>query len=573
MATGTLVHRNDENQVSALQYRAWGYYGYPSRVASTSPTGSSGAAPAVSPVGEVRYVIGWEADQMSRMDWTVLVNGSATWTLTLPSGVTIVSNDEVLVDDETHPRRASNRLLTEAINWTRSMVRQVTTNLFVAGELDYIARATPTTTTTASEVWQVVSVIHPDRAELLASAALRAHGLWPHPADPDRPDAPLFGVLDILEELVWLSRLARAQSRNRVAMRGILGVADGLSFASGGDFWSEWERAMSEPMESPDNVQPLILRGPTELVEPSRAEGMRGLSWIVPQLPYDDKVDVRMNSAIQRLAYGLPTPPEVLLGMQSQSRATAYQVDDNSYRAHVEPAADLVAQVATSALAQVVDDSTTRVQVLPDPTAILARRRTVADTLEAFDRGAVSYDYLREILAIPPDAAPSAADLEQIAISQGGAPSSQGTPAGAPADPGNVAASPPVEETLAAELRGATQQACERARERVGAKLRTRADMRSKVTQTCPNERVAADLGLNPLTLSETGVPLASVIEPAIEGVLSWWAERTEPYQHAEDSRNHLTLALTDHVLATLCQPRATPLPIEDCRKVVEVLH
>ena len=59
--------------------------------------------------------------------------------------------------------------------------------------------------------------------------------------------------------------------------------------------------------------------------------------WLQMSHSYDELLDKRLTSAIQRLAWSLPMPPEILLGMAASNRAVAFQVEDASYREHVEP--------------------------------------------------------------------------------------------------------------------------------------------------------------------------------------------------------------------------------------------
>ena len=61
--------------VQDLQRRACGFYGFP---------GSKNR-----PVGEVHYVNEWLGDQMTRLDWDVLIDGSEVWSVTLADGQTI----------------------------------------------------------------------------------------------------------------------------------------------------------------------------------------------------------------------------------------------------------------------------------------------------------------------------------------------------------------------------------------------------------------------------------------------------------------------------------------------------
>lgn len=610
MATGTLAERDPNGGACAEQLDAWSFYGLPSSFGTSSEVKSGRQ------VGEVRYVVGWAADQMSRMGWRILVGGSETWTLTLPgvgqgeSTVVRSNGEQDDPDAPDHPVNASAELL-EAVGWNSSMVRQVTTNLYVAGEMQYIL--TTGDAAKATGTWQVVSVIHPHRDKLLKESKYTVRGLIPHPADPDSPDAPIFGVLPILEDMDWLNRLSRSQSSNRVGTRGLIGIADDISIANGaGEFFEDFEDAISKEMTDPTDVAPVILRGPAERIA-QRGNGMEGLSWVIPTFPYDDKVDARMAKLVERLAYGLPIPPEILLGMQAASRATAFQVEEQSYRAHIEPMAVQIAKVPREALELLLSE-TEELEIVPDPTTILARRHSTQDVLEAFDRGAVGYDYLRETLGIPNRAEPSEEDDIRRAKLEGSSDASVPTDPGAeaaeeavegPEGPVNAAAglvSGPlrrtlgeeadpasittldelsealdhVDATLLAELGGATQQATERAREVLGAAVRSSEAGRSSIPADIPNVEVATKLGAD--GLAALGVNLPQRVEGAVAPLLGWWETRVTGAQKTvakllgeglaptfsttatADSLERLELAMAVHVEQTLGSPVAQPL-------------
>lgn len=532
------------------QKRAWAFYGEPhapatkDRVNTTSTTSFSSNG---KQVGEVRYIVGWMADQMVRMGWKILIDGSTDWMLKLPGGESVESKGEVGKDpesDPTHPANASRKVL-ESIAWDSRTVREVTTNLFVAGELHYVHDK--------DGKWRVVSVIRPDREQLLDKAKIKVRGIWPHPADPEAPDAPLFGVLNILDDLLWLNLLSRSQSANRAGMRGILGVSDswrvaGQSDSTNADFWTQLNAALSRPMESPDDVSPVGLVGPLELVTPKDG-GMMGLTWSIPEFPYDDKIDEKMQGKVQRLAYGLPIPPEVLLGLQAQSKATAFQVEGSTYRAHIEPVALLVSQIATDTLRKFIDGETT-VEVVPDPTVILARRSSVADVFEAHDRGIVSDAYTREVIGIPQDAAPDEAEMARRAKAK------QPTVVDGVSDPGNDAAEPinaaarqmpadggdtgplfdsdaserlssalhTIDSTLFYELVGSSHAAVSKAHERLGARVRASSRLKSAFPAEMSNE----DLGREhaEAIMSALGTDGEKIVNAAIEPTIKWWGKR-----------------------------------------------
>lgn len=551
-----------------LQVKAWGYYG------SYGVAGQQTAAPGTTvygqaqswgqePVGEVRYIVGWASDQMARMRWRVLVDGSPDWEIELADGQIARSSAEGGDDQsrgaEGHTNSVASEKVLRHIGWNSSTVRLVTANLYVAGELFYVF---------VDDGWRVVSVVHPDQKKIFAKAKHIVRGLWPSPVDPDQPDAPLFGVLPILEDMDWLSRLSRSQSANRVGMRGILGSADGLNFAGGGDFWDEWDKSLRAKMADPTDVGPVHLRGAKELVEPQASgRGMGGLSWVVPDFPYDARIEGRMESLIHRLSYGLPIPPEILLGLSAQSRATAFQVEENSYRAHIEPPALIVAQIATDVLNTLFADTDMEIEVVPDPSLLLAKRHTVQDVKDAHDRGAVSDSYLREVLGIPEWAAPSPEERrERLAGAnplEGGHSPTTETPRqrAARADREDPSGTPPQEKsldpTVLAEWRGRIDAALYRVLDRLGAKARTHKALRDILPAELPNVAVPAHLGLS--DLEGAGIDVAELVSDS----LLFLAPRTAAGDCFVDG-------LTEYVLANLDDPNLSTPRDEDLANLLQ---
>lgn len=554
--------KNIADPPTAEQRSAWKYYGEPGKAKASAENSNVGPQ-----VGEARYVIGWMADQMVRMGWRATIDGSETWEIEAADGVIISDEQE---DDPSNPAHSANasRKLLETIEWDSRTVREVTTNLFVAGELHYALERG------SDPKWRVVSVIRKDREDILENSSIIIHGLWPHPADPACPDAPMFGVLGVLDDMAWLNRLSRSQSANRVGMRGIIGVADGMTTSTGqtGEaFWSDFEASVSRPMDDPEDVAPVMIRGAKELVEPSSGgHGMAGLSWVYPDFPYDSKVDARMEKLVQRLAYGLPIPPEILLGLQAQSKATAFQVEGATYRAHIEPVALLVAKIATDALSRFLPDEVGKVDVIPDPTAILARRHSVSDVLEAFDRNAVGYSYLREVLGIPASAAPTEEDIALKLRMGGSAEVVDGVQ-----DPANQAAEEPLSlhfekasaRAIAAavgvkspvdgaadeaqapspeseddawlsdrlhslntailfELVGAVPQALAAARNRLAARVRANKRFKDQIPEGITNEEIPVRLG--PDGFEALGIDARAVAGQALAPTITWWQRRVE---------------------------------------------
>lgn len=556
--------------VGDLQRRAWSYYGYP---------GEEHKA-----VGEVRYVVGWHADQMTRLEWDVFIGGSEVWFVDPPKDAPkdmqrITTTRPVANPVEGGPtteedQTAASAELLDLIDWDDTNVRSVDTNLFVGGAGDYV---------NTGDEWRVVSAIDRDREALLRAAADVVPFVYPHPADPAKPDAPLFSVLNLLDELDWLNQQARTQSKQRVLINGIVGIAEGLLGPDKADFWKEWNQIFSARMADPDDLSPVRLSGTLDLVKD-------GLNWTVPDFGYDDVLDRRVLAAINRLAYGLPIPPEILLGMQAQSRATAFQVEENAYRAHIEPPARLVAQVAEDALKLLLDRDD--VEVVPNPSKLLARKNSVEDVKWARENGLVDTSYTREVMGIPEDAAPP--------------PEQDGVPIGSPApinpDPANVAAKPPpvtaaakttgnnlsdlladIDAHLSSELAGATVMATDRARQRLGAAARSNEAVRTdKKLKALSQSELASELGIDGLTAA--GVSIEDQIAEPIDAASKWWTNRvTEAWSQAAvlvpgwtghgdwitESVDKLATALGKHVVGTLSDA-LSPLEADQIRAVVD---
>lgn len=520
---------------SSDQTRAWGFYGSPAAASTTL------AAPGHQAIGELRFVIGWIADQMSRMGWRVKIDGSENWTVATEEDGTIVSDaEEADLERDTHPVNASRDLL-KLIMWDERTVREVATNLFVAGEMHYALDR---------DIWRVVSVIRADRQKIVDRAGdMVIRGIWPHPADPSVPDAPTFGVLGVLDDMRWLNRLSRAQSANRVGMRGILLVADQLKIAgtdTSDTLPDDLNNALSRSMDDPEDVSPVMIVGPAELLKGSGAGG-DALKWTIPDFPYDAKIDARMEKLVERLAYGLPIPPEILLGLQASSRATAFQVEGAAYRAHIEPIALLVSKVASDALSLFLpqfDD----IFVEPDPAEILARRHSVQDVLDAYDRGVIKDDYLLEVLGIPNRAKSDEEDLARWLLVNGNLPNA------AADDPASIAAiepalaitaavsaeAPPKPETpaeevaallqnidtaLLHELAGQVGATVTKLWERLGARVRSSGPLsKSLATSTASNEEVGRQLAGQ--IVDGLGADGLRIIETTIAPLLKWWESR-----------------------------------------------
>jgi hypothetical protein len=320
----------------------------------------------------------------------------------------------------------------------------------------------------------------------------------------------------------------------------------------GGDFGQRLEDAINAPIADPrrTGAQPILLRGPFELMTGSLSNGARGVQWTKPEHQFDDRLDDKMKFQIQRLAWGFPVAPEILLGMTATNRAVAFQIEESTYRSHVEPIARIVGRVYARALKMIMDRDDVRVEVTPDATDLLARRHSVADAKDLYDRGLVSAAYIRRVAGIDEEDAATDDDLERIQTLRKGANPGDGREP----DPSEVAGNEPVRASaeipadVQGALRGAMDMAVASAISRIGAAARTRLARQQPMPPMeididgVSNRRLPSLLG--PDRLASLGVDMDSAIDPAVEQVVTWWKEQTEGMPGAEASAESVAVCI-----------------------------
>lgn len=235
---------------------------------------------------------------------------------------------------------------------------------------------------------------------------------WPDPEWRVLADSPVRAVLDILEELLLLGKDVRATARSRLANNGILGIPSELEVipASAIDIDPDADPFLSEFLAtaaaaltdegSAASVVPILVKGPGEHIDK------------IKHIPIERKVHegntAQRTELITRLATGLDLPAEVLTGKADLNHWTAWQVDDDSFRHHIEPIvvvecdALTVGHLWTDLEARGwAPDLVRKVVVWYDPTALVTHPDRSDDAFKAWDRMAISDKALRGYLGFP----------------------------------------------------------------------------------------------------------------------------------------------------------------------------
>lgn len=537
-------------------------------------------------VGELRFGVTWLAQQVARLGWSIEIDGK------------IVDS----VQAEEYVNLVCDRQSTEQVAANLALFGELAYASYPAANLPVIDGAVPVDPALTSPNgpiyagngdvrWRVVSVVDDNREELLGLASTYVIGLKPSPLDPILPDAPVAGVLDALAEIEQLSALSKAQTRSRLQTVGILGVASELSVSSSDmphnapdsavgqdtdDFAEMLKDAISRQMEDPEltSAIPILLRAPAEML----ADG-GWASWLQMSHSYDEVLSQRLDKAIQRLAWGLPMPSEVLMGMSASNRAVAFQIEEAGYKEHVEPFALSTGQVYASALGSLLDlPETSVVKFIPDPTALLARQHSVEDAITAWNLGLVSAAWVRSVLGIEEEHKPTEEDLALLLAIQGntteqptgatggqrpGEPHTKDGSGQTPIDGEPTAGAQPSTEPVAAALTAAIQMAVFRAREKVGAKARTAVRSDAFATNTIngvTNPEVAVTLGED---VVRSAIDVEDAVAESMVGLAHWWSEYREQEPDDQSSERLHTL-VTGRTVRHMFKPSSITLHYGD---------
>jgi hypothetical protein len=398
-----------------------------------------------------------------------------------------------------------------------------------------------------------------------------AYRFWRrHPRYSALADAPMRGVLDICEELLLLTMAIRARAVSRVSGAGILAVPSELSpppLKPEGDenpledpFIEDLAEAMIQPIKDPGNasaVVPFVVRGPAEYLEKLRHIELSDPSKLYPETGL-------RTECIRRIAIGLDMPPEALIGTEDSNHWTAWSIDEQTWKAHLQPVAqglvdDLTAAYLRPAMAADGIPNAQEYVVAYDASAVINHPDRTTDAKDLWDRLAISDQALRDAAGFEEDDAPDEeewlrragflmrdgsmaaygipgvrgniepepGDLQGPEAQPDGA--AAGTQAGAgttPADSGGTAAPVPPATTqtptgLAAsavvteQVIGAMHVGVMRCRDVAGARLRSRCagvEDAGQLIDGVPNSLVAAGLGRDRVAVVAPGVTARELV-------------------------------------------------------------
>jgi hypothetical protein len=328
-------------------------------------------------VGEIHYATTQQARVLSRIGWDIAVNGQNV--------------------DESDPEMAEEMMKAAFGKNFRDLSRQMALHLQVAGAYRFVR---------VDDKWHVLGMPLDYRGkELVKRADVDILVENPDPREATRMDSPVLACMDVARELLLTRAQARAAARNRTAQLGLLlyplEVAGGNTKA----FEKKLARAMAAPIEnemSASSVVPNMVGMQADYIEKWKTLDLSG--------DIDEKLHERINRLVHQIAVILDSPMELLEGMGDTNHWTAWAVQEDNWRAHVEPMASLVAEGFALAFAQAADIDPEAIDIVPDPAPLLERRPALSDIKDAHAARVINDDFYRDALGADEADAPDPSD-------------------------------------------------------------------------------------------------------------------------------------------------------------------
>lgn len=343
------------------------------------------------------------------------------------------------------------------------LVRSFALNINVPGEC-YLVRLKETDKQgNVSAQWKIVStdeleptvngfVLKPIRGDSKHQRELPKNTyvgrIWrPHPRYSGEPDSSVMGVADAVEELLILQRLVRSATRSRLN-NGLLFLPDGLLSnrmamavqgldETGNPLTEEELAAMAnDPGNSlvADLLQAIVTavsdEGDASAVAPLMVTGEGGLADQIKHITFERGSDQwlvdRTERALERILQGIDVPKEVVTGLANVKYSNALVIDENLYKANIEPLSLVLVDALTEVFLRPMlrakgysESDLNRVIVWYDPSEIVTRPNQAEDANDGYDKFLIGPGAWRREHGFGDEDAPNEAELAMMLVTSG----------------------------------------------------------------------------------------------------------------------------------------------------------
>lgn len=242
--------------------------------------------------------------------------------------------------------------------------------------------------------------------------------LWdPHPNNQAKADSAMRSALPSCREAEKYSQAIIARLNSRIALNGVVVIAEELDFPKG-DFDTSaasfadmlltvFEANLKNPGDA-SAAAPPVLTAPGELIS---NDGWAKHLDLATEM--DGELADKRAVALSRIAMALDMPRDVAEGTQGESNHwTAWQVEESTYKIFIEPLLKAIGDAVAEfwyreVLRAMGEPNPERFTLGWDTTAIVARPDDTENLRDLYDRILISDDYMTAENGIPEDARPT----------------------------------------------------------------------------------------------------------------------------------------------------------------------
>jgi hypothetical protein len=320
------------------------------------------------------------------------------------------------------------------------VMHKLSTNKSVAGECWLLGMTDPQT---SIEEWSIRSIteiaikddkyflreVPSDNQGVLGAIELDPETtvlsrMWtPHPQWEILADSPMRALQETCESLAIYRRMIRAHGRSRIAGNGLLLVPEEITLKSpngdnsdpeADDFLGQLGEMMMMPLDNEgaaSAVVPGLIRASGEFLDKIRHLPL--------STPLDERAAAIREELLGEFATGVDLPKEVILGTVDLNHWSAWQVDDNTFRHHVEPhVINLCDSLTGGFLRPYLEDAgidplwADRIVLWYDPVELVTHPDRTADSAKAYEDMVISAEARRRESGFSEEDAPTIQELE-----------------------------------------------------------------------------------------------------------------------------------------------------------------
>lgn len=240
--------------------------------------------------------------------------------------------------------------------------------------------------------------------------------VWtPHPRRIWLADSPAHGAMNIIVELERLTKYIFSQIDSRLIGGGLLPIPEGLDFPDEDGSKGAADSLMAKLAQagmaslrgegSAAGVLPVIIEVPPE--------ALGKLQLVQFDTGLSEQAMALRKEAIERFAYSMDFPPEIMTGLGASNHWSAWYIDENAVKVHIEPPMTRVCDALTKATLipslKKMNKDPKRYCYWFDTSGLTIRATRLEDAINLFKLGILSPEAVLEAGYFRPDQAQSEA--------------------------------------------------------------------------------------------------------------------------------------------------------------------